>query len=90
LVSLYDLMQLGARQNHGTGGPAVNMVNSLAGTRLLESSAGRLVVEIAGADEQVAALLRTLVVAGVNVLRFDHRALGLEERYRLAFQQRRP
>jgi ABC-2 type transport system ATP-binding protein len=83
-VRIYEIEVL------GDGGPAVNMVNSLAGTRLLESSAGRLVVEIAGADEQVAALLRTLVVAGVNVLRFDHRALGLEERYRLAFQQRRP
>jgi hypothetical protein len=34
--------------------------------------------------------LRALVFGGVNVLRFDHRALGLEERYRLAFQERRP
>jgi ABC-2 type transport system ATP-binding protein len=70
--------------------PAVQIVNSIAGTRLLESDSGRLVVEIAGPDEQVAALLRSLVVAGVNVLRFDHRALGLEERYRLAFQEQRP
>jgi hypothetical protein len=34
--------------------------------------------------------LQGLVVGGVKVLRFDHRALGLEERYRLAFQEKRP
>jgi len=72
----------------GDNASAVNIVNSAAGTRLLETGAGCLVVEITGADEQVAALLRALVVGGVNVLRFDHRALGLEERYRLAFQRR--
>ena len=83
-VRIYEIELL------GDSAPAVNIVNSAAGTRLLESGAGRLVVEITGADEQVAALLRTLVAAGVNVFRFDHRALGLEERYRLAFQERRP
>jgi ABC-2 type transport system ATP-binding protein len=74
----------------GDSAPAVAVVNSLAGARTLESSAGRLVVEITGADEQAAALLRALVVAGVNVLRFDHRALGLEERYRMVFREKRP
>jgi ABC-2 type transport system ATP-binding protein len=70
--------------------PAAAIVNSVAGARTLESSAGRLVVEITGADEQAAALLRTLVVGGVNILRFDHRALDLEERYRMVFRERRP
>jgi ABC-2 type transport system ATP-binding protein len=70
--------------------PAAAIVNSVAGARTLESSAGRLVVEIKGADEQAAALLRTLVVGGVNILRFDHRALDLEERYRMVFRERRP
>jgi ABC-2 type transport system ATP-binding protein len=74
----------------GDSAAAMNVLSSVAGTRLLESGPGRLVVEITGADEQVAAVLRTLVVAGVTVLRFDHRALGLEERYRLAFQRSRP
>ena len=74
----------------GNSVPAANILNSVAGARVLESGAGRLLVEITGADEQVAALLRALVVGGANVLRFDHRALGLEERYRLAFQGRRP
>jgi ABC-2 type transport system ATP-binding protein len=83
-VRIYEIELL------GDSAAAENIVNSLASTRLLESSGGRLAVEIAGADEQVAAFLRTLVAAGVNVLRFDHRALGLEERYRLVFQERRP
>jgi ABC-2 type transport system ATP-binding protein len=83
-VRIYEIELL------GDSAAAVNIVNSTAGMRLLESSASRLVVEISGTDDQVAALLRALVFGGVNVLRFDHRALGLEERYRLAFQQRRP
>jgi ABC-2 type transport system ATP-binding protein len=83
-VRIYEIELL------GDSAAAVNIVNSIAGTRLLESSASRLAVEIGGTDEQVAALLRALVFGGVNVLRFDHRALGLEERYRLAFEERRP
>jgi ABC-2 type transport system ATP-binding protein len=83
-VRIYEIELL------GDSATAANVVNSLAGTRLLQSSAGRLVVEIAGADEQIAAFLRTLVLAGVNIVRFDHRAIGLEERYRLAFQEKRP
>jgi len=72
----------------GDSAPAAAMVNSVAGARTLESTAGRLVVEITGADEQSAALLRALVMGGVNVLRFDHRALDLEERYRMIFRER--
>jgi len=83
-VRIYEIEVL------GDSAPAVTIVNSIAGARTLESSAGRLVVEITGADEQAAALLRALVVGGVNVLRFDHRALGLEERYRMVFREKRP
>ena len=68
---------------------AASIVNSVPGSRLLESGVGRLAVEITGPDMRVASLLRALAVGGVNVLRFDHRALGLEERYRLAFGERR-
>jgi ABC-2 type transport system ATP-binding protein len=83
-VRIYEVKLL------GDGAPAVQIVNSTAGMRMVESGVGRLVVEIGGADEQVAALLRALVLAGVNVLNFDQRAVGLEERYRLAFQEKRP
>jgi ABC-2 type transport system ATP-binding protein len=83
-VRIYEIELL------GDSAPAMNIVKSVAGTRLLESDAVRLVVEITGADEQVAALLRALVLAGMNVLRFDRRALGLEERYQLVFREKRP
>jgi ABC-2 type transport system ATP-binding protein len=83
-VRIYEIELIGDSPH------AAAIVNSTAGARTLESSAGRLVVEITGADEQVAALLRTLVVGGVNVLRFDHRALDLEERYRMVFREKRP
>lgn len=82
-VRIYEIEPL------GDSSAAVNLVNAFAGTRLLESTEGRLVVEISGTDEQVALLLRSLILGGVNVLRFDHRALGLEERYRLAFREKR-
>jgi ABC-2 type transport system ATP-binding protein len=83
-VRIYEIEVL------GDSAPAVTIVKSLASARTLESSAGRLAVEVTGADEQAAALLRALVVAGVNILRFDHRALGLEERYRMVFREKLP
>ena len=83
-VRIYEIELL------GDSAPAVAIANSVAGTRTLESSARRLVVEITGADEQVAALLRTLVMGGVDIVGFDHRALDLEERYRMVFRERRP
>ncbi|HYA94920.1 MAG TPA: ABC transporter ATP-binding protein [Terriglobales bacterium] len=83
-VRIYEIELL------GDGAPAVNVVTSVPGTRLLESGPGRLAVEITGDAEQAAALLHALVVAGVSVIRFDHRAVGLEERYRLAFREKRP
>jgi ABC-2 type transport system ATP-binding protein len=67
---------------------AVAIVNSAAGARVLDSSMGRMVAEVTGADEQAASLLRALVVGGVNVLRFDHRALDLEERYKTVFREK--
>ena len=82
-VRIYEIEVL------GDGAPAVTIVNSVAGARVLEPSSGRLLAEIGGGDEEAAALLRALITGGVNVVRFDHRALGLEERYRLAFQERR-
>ncbi len=72
----------------GDSSPAAAIVDSVAGARALESSASRLVVEVTGADEEAAALLRALVLGGVNVMRFDHRALGLEERYRMIFREK--
>jgi ABC-2 type transport system ATP-binding protein len=72
----------------GDGTPAANILKGESAVRLLEFSGNRLVAEIAGPDDQIAALLHALVIGGVKVLRFDHRALGLEERYRLAFGEK--
>jgi ABC-2 type transport system ATP-binding protein len=83
-VRIYEIELL------GDSAAAVAIVKSVAGARVLESSSDRFVVEITGADEPAAALLRTLVMGGVNVLRFDHRALDLEERYRMIFREKRP
>ena len=74
----------------GDSAAAADIVKSTSGARVLEHGAGRLLVETGDSDEQVAALLRALVVGGVQVLRFDHRAPGLEERYQRAFGENRP
>lgn len=72
----------------GDSTAAVNLAKSVAGVQVLESGTGRLRVQIEGADEAVSSLLRTLVVGGVDVLRFDSHVLGLEERYQRAFGER--
>lgn len=73
----------------GDSTPAINIVSSQAGARVLESDVGRMIVEVKGADEQVSSLLRALVLGDVNVVRFDNRAPDLEERYERAFGKRR-
>ena len=79
---VYDIAVL------GDTAVARGILNSTAGARLLESSAGHLVAEITGAEHEAASVLRALVTGGVEVVRFDHRDLGLEERYRLAFGEK--
>jgi ABC-2 type transport system ATP-binding protein len=81
---LYEIEMIGDSTS------AATIVRSIAAARLLESGVGRILVEIAGGDEEVAALLRTLVAGGVSILRFDRRDLGLEERYKLAFGEKQP
>jgi ABC-2 type transport system ATP-binding protein len=73
----------------GEAGAAVSIVGA-SKARMVESNAGRIVVELKGGDEQAAALLRALVSGGANITRFDHRAPGLEEQYRRAFGEKRP
>jgi ABC-2 type transport system ATP-binding protein len=74
----------------GDTAPALSVVAKAPGIRLIESGLGRLTLEIPGTQERAAELLRTLVLAGVNVVRFDYATLGLEERYRLVFREKRP
>jgi len=42
-------------------------------------------LSIDGPDERVAETLRTLVLGGSAVVRFERRGSGLERRYRVAF-----
>jgi len=73
----------------GDSAPAARLAEAITGVRVVESGSGRMVVEIEGSDENVSAFLRALVTGGVNVLRFDPRTLGLEERYQRTFGDRR-
>ena len=73
----------------GDSASAVDLAKSVPGVHVLNSQERRLVVEITGPDESVSSFLRTLVVGGVNILRFDSRAAGLEERYQRAFGENR-
>ena len=73
----------------GDGAAAAAMLQA-AGVKVEESGGKRVVVEIAGAEPEAARVLRLLVSGGVDVARFDRRALDLEERYRKTFQEKRP
>ena len=81
-MRLYEVELIGATD------AATKVLASSNGVRVLKSDLGRLLMEVEGDDRQAAAVLRTLIMAGIEVVRFDHRAVGLEERYRLAFEGR--
>jgi ABC-2 type transport system ATP-binding protein len=83
-VRIYDVEVM------GDVAPAVGIITSQEGVRLCESKGQSLAVEISGADKQAAAFLRALVLGGVNVIRFDRCTVNLEQRYRLAFREKRP
>lgn len=74
----------------GEAGPALQTLASVAGARLLQSEGQRLLVEVAGEPRDAAALLRTIVDSGVDVVRFERPSLTLEERYRQIFGAKQP
>ena len=69
----------------GDSGAAAKRAEEISGTKILESNASRLLVEIAGGPSEASAFLRQLVVAGVDVVKFDHPTATLETRYREVF-----
>jgi ABC-2 type transport system ATP-binding protein len=73
----------------GDSASAVDIAKSVPGVHVLNSPERRLVVEITGSDESVSSFLRTLVIGGVNILRFNCRSFDLEERYQRAFGENR-
>ena len=85
-----DLVRIHEIELLGENAQAIAILQAVPNARLLESSSRRLVVELTGAEEQSAGLLRALVVGGVSVVRFDHHAVDLEERYKSIFREKRP
>ena len=69
----------------GDAAAAVVALAAAPGTRVVRQHGQQVLVEIVGTQDEAAALLRTLVAAGINVVRFVKRDVGLEEEYRRAF-----
>jgi ABC-2 type transport system ATP-binding protein len=65
-------------------------IAGFAGARVLERKDGFLLIELPGSSRAASAFLGTLLAAGINILHFDARGPGLEERYRRAFGEHTP
>jgi ABC-2 type transport system ATP-binding protein len=65
-----------------------DVLGTLAGVRVVRSAETQLLVEISGGAEQAARVLRALISAGLDITRFNSHPVGLEERYRVAFEGR--
>jgi ABC-2 type transport system ATP-binding protein len=79
LAQIYEIEVLGEAEQ------ASKRAAELAGVTVLETQPSRLVVEISGGAAEVSGFLRHLVLAGVQVLKFDHPAGTLELRYQQVF-----
>ena len=64
---------------------AIAVLAQTPGVRVIEIREPAVEIELAESPAQAAALLRQLVLAGINVVRFDPRGVDLEERYRRVF-----
>ena len=64
---------------------AVAVLAQIPGVHVLEVQEHSIELELADSPAQAAALLRQLILAGINVTRFDPRGPDLEARYRKVF-----
>ena len=69
---------------------ALRVLEGVAGAQVLQTEGQALFVEVTGGPPDAAALLRTLVGSGVDVVRFERPGLTLEQRYRQIFGARQP
>jgi ABC-2 type transport system ATP-binding protein len=69
----------------GDAASAYSTATAFQGARVTRNSGNALQVEISGDEQQAAALLRHLVMAGILVSRFTCRGPGLEEVYKDVF-----
>src|SRR5713101_772341 len=74
----------------GEAASASSAAEMFTGAKVTRSSGRALHVEISGDEQQAAALLRHLVMAGIGVTRFTCRGPGLEEVYKDIFGGSRP
>jgi ABC-2 type transport system ATP-binding protein len=69
----------------GSGDAIENVLKGSTGARILENSAGRLVIELPGGKKEASAFLQLVLAAGIFVTHFETRGPDLEERYRRTF-----
>jgi ABC-2 type transport system ATP-binding protein len=69
----------------GSAGAAERVLAAIPGAAVIETKGNWRRVELPGGPAQASALLRAFLDAGLNVLHFDARGPGLEERYRRTF-----
>jgi ABC-2 type transport system ATP-binding protein len=69
---------------------AASAAADISGARVISAEGQRLRIELSAGAAQGTALLQKLFAAGVTVVHFDLRGPNLEERYRQAFEAKRP
>ncbi len=69
----------------GDSSKAAERAGQVAGVKVIEQRANEIVLEIAGDAADAAKLLKLLVAVDVDVVRFNRRAVTLEDRYQQAF-----
>jgi ABC-2 type transport system ATP-binding protein len=79
LAQIYEIEVLGEVDQ------AARRATEMAGVTVLKTQSSHFVVEISGGPAEASGFLRHLVLAGVQVLKFDHPAGTLEQRYRQVF-----
>ena len=61
-----------------------------SGAKVISAEGNRLLLEVVGGKDDVAAMLRRLISAGIDVVGFRQQSSTLEERYQKAFGGKRP
>ncbi len=69
----------------GTSDLAVKMLQALPNVKLLRVEGSRAWLEVAASDGEAAALLKSMVLSGIEVFKFDQRQGTLEESYQKVF-----
>jgi ABC-2 type transport system ATP-binding protein len=82
LAQLYEVEVLGDATS------AAKFAEEMPGVKVVESHPKQILLEIEGTDAEASRLLKHLVTAGIEVVRFDHPTGNLEKRYRQVFGEK--